>query len=403
METMQDVVIPACSPRPMNQHSLHYQQWVRGLGTAEPRKSSWVCLAPGRSKGHLCQERGANGLLEMRLLLWSWVIPLLFSHRLAKQAPGSCRWREVLPLIAGMSERCEKPERFCLLKLPALSPTWQASGDTHSYHLGRLLIPLGNKRKHAETQVILSRTLHLERKERNPVCKSLTAVGFAGSLPPQEQPCKPSSALQGCCCCSSWAAGCKHPRKQKPLASHGQPSVPLLPGLLGPAKAVKHHFYVLPTLLLKHWVHLTEWIPTADGLHRQCPVHLPSSQRKYICRYFSIADKLLLSRFSFHFFLAPRGCRSHPGARTAALWVCLVNLGNDELVKGPSGLMTWVGVDVFHLEELEIFSVQRKKPGTKDFSCFFLYSESHLPITELCFGATDGLPFTVQQTAALAD
>lgn len=137
METMQDVIIPSCSPRPMNQHSLHYQQWVRGLGTAEPWKSSWVCSAPGRSKGHLCQERGANGLLEMRLLLWSWVIPLLFSHSLAKQAPGSCRWREVLPLVAGMSGRCEKPERFCLLRLPAHSPTCQASGDTHSYHLGR--------------------------------------------------------------------------------------------------------------------------------------------------------------------------------------------------------------------------------------------------------------------------
>lgn len=34
------------------------------------------------------------------------------------QAPGSCRWREVLLRIAGMSPgRCEKPDSFCLLKL----------------------------------------------------------------------------------------------------------------------------------------------------------------------------------------------------------------------------------------------------------------------------------------------
>lgn len=34
------------------------------------------------------------------------------------QAPGSCRWMEVLLHIAGMSPgRCEKLDSFCLLKL----------------------------------------------------------------------------------------------------------------------------------------------------------------------------------------------------------------------------------------------------------------------------------------------
>lgn len=73
------------------------------------------------------------------------------------------------------------------------------------------------------------------------------------------------------------------------------------------------------------------------------------------------------------------------------------------LVKGMSWSTTSVGVDVFYLEELEIAAVQRKKHDTKHFSYFFLYSESHLPIPELCFGATDGLPFRVQQTTALTD
>lgn len=129
-------------------------------------------------------------------------------------------------------------------------------------------------------------------------------MGVVGSQTPQSNPASPDLLCRDTAACSGWAGGCKPPRKQKPLASHGQPSVLLFPGLLGPANAVRHEtpfIYVLPTLLLKHWVHLTEWIPAADGLHRQCPVHLPSSQRKTTCRYFLNCSQTPSLTFLFSF------------------------------------------------------------------------------------------------------
>lgn len=89
-------------------------------------------------------------------------------------------------------------------------------------------------------------------------------------------------------------------------------------------------------------------------------------REKALAGIFLIAHKLLLSHFSFHFFLSPRRCRSHPGPRTAGLWFAwwIWVLMSWYSVKGTSGSATWVGVEVFPLEELEIFSVQKKGQGT---------------------------------------
>lgn len=91
--------------------------------------------------------------MERRLLSWSRVVSLLSSTVQAMQAPGSCRWRELVLHIAGMSQgRCEKPDSFCLLKLLVHSLVADKfPGILISHHLGRLLIPLG-KKYHAENQ-----------------------------------------------------------------------------------------------------------------------------------------------------------------------------------------------------------------------------------------------------------
>lgn len=111
----------------------------------------------------------------------------------------------------------------------------------------------------------------------------------------------------------------------------GHPSVPLFPGLLGPASAVKHHFYwIAKTLSAFNWVNpYCRWMAQTVP----CP-SAKLSEKKTLAGISSIAHKLLLSHFPFHFFLAPWRCRSQPGPRAAALWVCLVNLGADELVLG---------------------------------------------------------------------
>lgn len=69
---------------------------------------------------------------------------LAFSH---SRGNGSCRWREVLLCIAGMSQgMCEKPDSFYLLKLLVHSlMADRFLGMLLSHHLRGLLIPLGKK------------------------------------------------------------------------------------------------------------------------------------------------------------------------------------------------------------------------------------------------------------------
>lgn len=89
-----------------------------GAGYSSCEKTAEFGFVPKRNEGQFYQERPGMGSLEGRLLSQSWVVSTLSHTARAMQAPGSCRWREVLLRIVGMSPgRCEKSDSFCLLKL----------------------------------------------------------------------------------------------------------------------------------------------------------------------------------------------------------------------------------------------------------------------------------------------
>lgn len=149
MEIVQDVIIPACSPRPMNQHSPHYQQWVRGWGTAEPWKSCWIWFSTWKEQRALLSRTRSKWVIGDEAAPVELGCSLAFSHRLAMQAPGSCRWREVLPHIAGMSLGGVRNPivSVCWSYLFAPSWAWQASGVTYILPPGKASHPTGKQQK----------------------------------------------------------------------------------------------------------------------------------------------------------------------------------------------------------------------------------------------------------------
>lgn len=242
MEILQDVTIPACSPRPMNQHSLPYQQWVRGLGTAEPGKSSWIWLSTWRD------ERTFLSGTRSKWVIGDEAAPLPSPR--ARQ----CRLLEELQVEGSAASRSWDVSGG--VRNPIVSVCWSClftprtsfRGYSYPTTWEGSLSHWEIKNNHAEKQRGIK---HLERKERNHVCNSLVPLEQPWVLwahwHPESNPANPAGLTPALLCrdtaaFSSWAAGWEHPRKQKPLASHGQPSVPLFPGSLGPASAVKHHF-----------------------------------------------------------------------------------------------------------------------------------------------------------------
>lgn len=138
-----------------------------------------------------------------------------------------------------------------------------------------------------KTNRILSRTLHLQRKERNHVipwhlcssCGFCRLTGTPGTIL-LAQLCSAGTRLPA----PAELLGVNIPGNINPWLAMATPQFPSSLACWDLPMQLNTIFYVLPMLLLRHWVHLTEWIPTADELHRQCSVHLPSTQRKN--RYF---------------------------------------------------------------------------------------------------------------------
>lgn len=132
--------------------------------------------------------------------------------------------------------------------------------------------------------MVLSRTLHLQRKERNCACNSLAPLWqlwvLQAHMHPRINPARPALLCRDAAPCSSWAVGVNTPGNRNPWLAMATPQFPSSLACWDLPVQLKTIFYVFPSPLLKHWVHLP------DGWHRQCSVHLPSSLRKNNCRYF---------------------------------------------------------------------------------------------------------------------
>lgn len=229
--------IPPCSPRPTTLHSLHCERRVWGMGAVVAMSLKIqldLLLHPKGAKEYVWAERQANGWLVVWLLSCSRDVSRLCRTAPVLQDPGSHRWREMLPHVAGMAPgRCEKPDRFCLLKpLVCSLMADKFLGILISHHLGRVLIPAG-KTHIAKKGAKLCRTWHLVRMERNQVSAYHThprqQPGETGSLRGQEQPRDSRfgaehqlvSCTRRCCCLPSPAAWFMSQRKEKPLVSCG--------------------------------------------------------------------------------------------------------------------------------------------------------------------------------------